>query len=96
MAEESKTKMNRPRKVQFEFVAPEAKEVHLAGNFNNWNAGACLMKKGKNGVWKTILPLEPGKYEYRFFIEGNWENDPSSSCCVPNEFGTQNCAKVVE
>jgi 1,4-alpha-glucan branching enzyme len=35
------------RKVQFEFPAPEAKEVYLVGNFNNWDASANPMKKDK-------------------------------------------------
>jgi 1,4-alpha-glucan branching enzyme len=25
------------KKVQFEILAPEAQEVHLAGDFNNWD-----------------------------------------------------------
>jgi len=84
------------KKIKFEFLAPEAKEVYLAGDFNNWNIGTHPMKKYKDGRWKTILPLEPGKYEYRFFIDGRWENDPACSCCIPNEFGSQNCVRIVE
>jgi hypothetical protein len=54
------------------------------------------MKKDKNEKWTTTLSLKPGRYEYRFFVDGNWENDPQCSCCVPNVFGSQNCVKVVE
>lgn len=97
MAGKSKTRIkNATKYVQFEFPAPEAKEVCLAGDFNNWDTRAHPMKRDKNGIWKTVLPLKLGKYEYRFFIDGNWENDPKCSCCVPNEFGSQNCVKVVE
>jgi hypothetical protein len=53
------------------------------------------MKKDKKGTWKAALPLEPGRYEYRFFADGSWENDPSCSCCVANEFGGENCVRVV-
>lgn len=83
------------RKVRFEFLAPEAKEVYLAGNFDNWDTSETPMKKGKKGIWKRTLSLEAGKYEYRFFVEGNCENDPSCFCCVPNEFGSQNCVRIV-
>jgi len=97
MAGKSKTKMRSGiKKVQFEFPAPGAKEVCLAGDFNNWDSRAHPMKRNKNGIWKTILPLEPGRYEYRFFVDGNWENDPSCSCCVTNEFGSQNCVRIIE
>jgi len=84
------------RKVLFEFLAPEARDVCLAGDFNNWDASANLMKKDKKGIWKTTLSLKPGRYEYRFLVDGNWENDPSCSNCVPNEFGSQNCVRLVE
>jgi len=83
------------KKVQFEFLAPEAQEVFLAGDFNNWDASANLMKKDKKGIWKTALSLKPGRYEYRFLVDGNWENDPSGCDCVPNEFESQNCVRIV-
>src|SRR5512139_324520 len=84
------------RKVIFEFSAPEAKGVSVAGIFNQWNVQANPMKKDKKGKWKATVSLEPGGYEYRFFVDGNWENDPSCSCCVPNEFGGRNCVRMVE
>jgi 1,4-alpha-glucan branching enzyme len=84
------------RKVQFEFPAPEALEVYLAGDFNNWDTSANPMKKDRKGIWKISLPLKPGKYEYRFLVDGNWENDPACCNCVANEFGTQNCVRIVE
>lgn len=85
-----------PKKVQFEFSAPEAREVFVAGEFNNWDARATRLKKDRNGLWKITLPLTPGKYEYRFLTDGKWENDPSCSGCVPNKFGSQNCVRIVE
>ncbi|HEY7532050.1 MAG TPA: isoamylase early set domain-containing protein [Nitrospiraceae bacterium] len=84
------------RKIKFELSAPEAREVSLAGSFNQWNPQANPMKKDKKGVWKATLSLEPGRYEYRFIVDGNWENDPSCSSCVPNEFGGKNCVSIVE
>jgi 1,4-alpha-glucan branching enzyme len=83
------------RKIKFELSVPEAKEVSLVGNFNQWNSQANSMKKDKKGIWKTTLSLEPGRYEYRFLVDTNWENDPSCSCCVANEFGGENCVKIV-
>ena len=85
-----------PKKVQFEFSAPGAREVFVAGEFNNWDARANPLKKDKNGLWKITLPLTPGKYEYRFLTDEKWENDPSCSGCVPNKFGSQNCVRIVE
>jgi 1,4-alpha-glucan branching enzyme len=84
------------KKGQFEFPAPEAQEVHLVGDFNNWNSSANPMKKDKKGIWKISPSLKPGRYEYRFLVDGNWENDPVCCECVPNEFGSQNCVRIVE
>lgn len=84
------------KKVLFEFQAPGTREVYLAGDFNNWDTSSTPMKKDKKGIWKTALSLKPGKYEYRFLVDGNWVNDPACSCCVANEFGSQNCVKIVE
>jgi 1,4-alpha-glucan branching enzyme len=82
-------------KIKFEFPSPEAKKVSLVGNFNDWNSQANPMKKDKKGIWNVALPLEPGRYEYRFVADGNWENDPSCSCRVANEFGGENCVRIV-
>ncbi len=90
------TKKSITKKVQFEFLAPDAQEVCLAGDFNNWDVLASPMKKDKKGLWKAALPLAPGRYEYRFLADGHWENDPVCSDCVPNEFGSMNCVRIVE
>ena len=82
-------------KIKFEFSAPEAKAVSLVGNFNQWNTQANPMKKDRKGIWKATLSLEPGRYEYRFLADDSWENDPSCSYCVANEFGGQNCVRIV-
>ena len=96
MVAKSKTKKNLTKRVQFEFLALDAQEVYLAGDFNNWETSTNLMKKDKKGIWKTIFSLTPRRYEYRFLVDGNWENDPSCCDCVPNEFGSQNCVRVVD
>jgi 1,4-alpha-glucan branching enzyme len=84
------------KKVSFEFPAPEAQEVYLVGNFNNWDTSANPMKKDKKGLWKATVSLRPGRYEYRFLVDRNWQNDPSCCDCVSNEFGSENCIRIVE
>jgi 1,4-alpha-glucan branching enzyme len=74
-------------------AAPEAKEVALLGEFNDWNpAEAVTMKKQKNGTFKAILELEAGKqYQFRYLIDGEqWANDWEADAYVPNEFGLDN------
>jgi 1,4-alpha-glucan branching enzyme len=97
-AVKSETKSNEISavKIQFAFPATEAKKVALAGDFNNWDPLANPMKKDKKGVWEVTVNLKPGRYEYRFFVDENWENDPSCTGCVPNNLGSMNCVRIVE
>jgi 1,4-alpha-glucan branching enzyme len=84
------------KEVRFQFPAPEVKEVYLTGDFNDWNTKSHPMKKDKNGDWEISISLQPGRYEYRFFVDGIWQNDTCGEGFVANSFGTLNCVKIVE
>jgi len=91
-----KTKSDpKKKRIEFGLLEPDAKYVFLSGDFNQWNTSSHPMKKAKNGVWKLALNLDPGEYEYRLFIDGEWKNDPNCHSCVPNPFGTSNCRRIV-
>jgi 1,4-alpha-glucan branching enzyme len=83
------------KKVSFKMAAPEAKDVFLVGDFNDWNISANPLKSNSKGIWNTSIKLAPGRYEYRFLIDGEWRNDPNSSSFVPNPFGSENCLLVL-
>jgi len=83
-------------KTEFSLSAPQAKSVFIAGNFNQWNLSSHPLKQDKNGVWKISLPLGPGRYEYRFLVDGHWQNDPDCSSFIENPFGTLNCLRIIE
>ena len=82
------------KRVYFTFERPDAEEVHLVGSFNDWEDGR-LLKRDKKGVWKTWMSLAPGRYEYRYLVDGHWENDPEAEHC-PNPHGGHNCLQIVE
>jgi pullulanase len=88
-------KASKTKKVAFSLEAPQASQVHLAGDFNGWNSTSHPMKKDKTGVWRISVDLLPGTYEYLFLVEGAWQQDPLANECVANPFGTQNCVKRV-
>jgi hypothetical protein len=47
-------------------------------------------------LWAAILRLAPGRYEYKFFVNGgSWWNDPVAPK-VPNAWGSENSYLVVE
>jgi 1,4-alpha-glucan branching enzyme len=86
----------RPRKVTFSFLGPEAERAALAGDFSDWDPTRHPMKKDKKGFWNVSLNLAPGTYQYKFFVDGAWVNDPSCAEFVSNTFGGLNCVKKVE
>jgi 1,4-alpha-glucan branching enzyme len=45
--------------VDFNFSAPHAGSISIAGDFSDWNPGSHPMKKDKKGVWKISLNLAP-------------------------------------
>jgi len=78
------------KRATFTFMAPEAQRVQLAGDFNSWDINAHPLKKASNGLWKRTLNLSPGRYEYRFLVDGQWQNDPQCESYIPNAFGEDN------
>ncbi|MCZ6636009.1 MAG: isoamylase early set domain-containing protein [bacterium] len=83
------------RRVSFKLDAPKAQRVNLVGTFNHWDPKARTLRQDPKGTWKTNMLLEPGQYEFRFLVDGNWRNDPESKY-VCNAFGSENCVRVVE
>ncbi len=75
---------------QFKIYAPKAKKVNLAGDFNSWDLKGAVAKKDSKGNWSAKISLKPGRYEYKFFVDGNWINDPNNNAVAINSFGTQN------
>jgi 1,4-alpha-glucan branching enzyme len=76
--------------VEFTFRAPEAREVFLAGGFNGWDTQSLPMKKSKGGIWKAIVKLSPGRYEYKFFADDAWIESLPGVEQVSNPLGTRN------
>lgn len=67
---------------------PNAKEVYLAGEFNNWKLDENSRMEQNNGCWTKRLNLKSGKYRYRFVIDGNWTEDPNNPLTQLNSYGT--------
>ncbi len=55
-----------------------AKNVILAGSFNDWNEHEFVMHKKEYG-WKYVIPLSGGKHHYKFIVDGKWIVDPNNS-----------------
>jgi hypothetical protein len=82
--------------VHFELVAPDARDVWLAGSFNEWQAEAIPLNAGPGGVWSTTVALALGEHQYQFVVDGErWIPDPTAHAQVDDGFGGTNSVIVV-
>lgn len=87
-------------KVTFEVPTtelPEVTEVEVvtvAGDFNEWDAGATpLAYSKKKKAYRATIELEPGQeYQYRYLLNGeHWFNDWEADGYVTGSLGEDNC-----
>jgi chromosome partitioning protein len=73
--------------VLFSLVAPEANDVELVGTFNDWDRERGVhLGRSANGVWHATLDLPPGRYMYKYVIDGAWRPDPANdNRTAPND-----------
>jgi hypothetical protein len=73
----------------------DARIVALAGSFNNWNQSQTLFAK-ESGEWVCRINLAPGKYTYKFVVDGNWIIDPANPSSEDDGRGNNNSVLVVK
>ena len=67
--------------------AGHPKKVSLFGSFNGWNRDNLIMKKNGNGDYGITIPLDPGRHEYKFYVDGKEVLDPKNADSIPNGLG---------
>ncbi|MCF8110847.1 MAG: glycogen-binding domain-containing protein [Desulfobacteraceae bacterium] len=82
------------RRVVFRLSAPDAREVFIGGSFNGWDIQKHPLKRKPGGFWEKTVMLAPGRYEYKFRVDGIWRSDPANGKCCDDRFGGLN--SVVE
>ena len=67
----------------------DASVVVLAGSFNGWNQSQLLF--GREGdEWVCRVDLDPGVYQYKFIVDGDWLLDPTNPDTAEDEAGNVN------
>jgi len=66
-----------------------AKKVVLSGSFNKWDEDFFKMVKAKD-CWTITLKIKPGKYEYKYIVDGKWITDIQNPNRKRNEFNEFN------
>jgi 1,4-alpha-glucan branching enzyme len=70
--------------VNFACVAPHAKQVTLAGDFNDWDPDALPLKRQPDGSWTGQVTLGHGHHHYRFLVDGKPVLDPRAQGIARN------------
>jgi 1,4-alpha-glucan branching enzyme len=85
----------KPPRVVVELINPAAKQVFVAGSFNDWQPEQTPLVAAGNGRWTRDLKVAPGRYEYLFVVDGQWLPDPNARQSVENPFGGRNSVLMV-
>ena len=82
-------------RAEFELAFPGAKQVFVAGTFNDWKPDELKMRRRTKGqdVFFRVLDLPPGTHEYKFVVDGEWQLDAHAPS-APNEFGANSVRTV--
>jgi len=90
-----KTELPKANRVSLELIKPDAKNVFVAGSFNEWQPEKSPLERLGDGRWTGDLAMKPGRHEYLFVVDGQWLPDPSAKESVENPFGGRNSLLVV-
>jgi len=83
--------------VRFVMSYPEAKQVAVAGSFNQWSIlSHPLSRRSNSGVWTTVVRLPPGEYLFMYVVDGGrWISPPHAEDFMDDGFGSMNGVLVV-
>ena len=84
-----------PEGVIFSVEAPDAERVQLVGDFNEWELEGTEVKPAGR-IWRKVLKLRPGRYQYRYVVDGCWLSDPLNSNIEPAPYGGHNSVLVLD
>jgi hypothetical protein len=71
-----------------------AKDIYLSGTFNEWSTLKTRMVKTDSG-WHVVIPLLPGKHQYKYIIDGLWKKDPRNDKYEDDRQGDYNSVYYV-
>src|SRR5262245_56365989 len=75
------------RAVTFICNAPQAQNVSLVGDFNNWNPRFHPMKQQPDKGWVLAVELKHGHHRYAFLVDGQLTIDPHGQGITRNDKG---------
>lgn len=72
-----------------------AGSVSVVGDFNGWDTMADPLQRGHDG-WELTKTLPPGRYLYKYVVDGNWVQEPGNPNQQADGYGGFNSVLNVE
>jgi 1,4-alpha-glucan branching enzyme len=70
------------RPTRFLYFAPQAANVSITGDFNNWSPSP--MQRQPDGAWVIQIPLHHGHHKYQLVVDGHPMLDPKAQGIARN------------
>lgn len=77
-------------------AANQPKHLSVFGAFNAWNRDELRLRDANgDGEYEITIPIEPGRYEYKFFVDGAEILDRANPDSIANPFGSYNSVLTI-
>jgi chromosome partitioning protein len=91
LAAEGRLKSPVASEIVFKLEASRDAAVQIAGDFNGWIPEPLHFSESQGKqLWHIAIPLQPGSYEYKYLIDGEWLSDPDNDRTVEDRYGGMN------
>ena len=92
-----RTEVNTGQEVVLRFPEYVGQDVRIAGDFNNWEPDQGIITRRDGDVIEKVLVLQPGVYQYRLVVDGQWQDDARNPDRMQNLLGGYNSLlRIVE
>jgi 1,4-alpha-glucan branching enzyme len=78
----------------FRFFRPQARQVYVVGDFNNWKPAQMQMQRDEGGYWASQLRLPPGTFKFRYWADGEWFTDFAAFGVEYGPFGFDSIVRI--
>ncbi|MBN1446627.1 MAG: glycogen-binding domain-containing protein, partial [Bacteroidetes bacterium] len=66
----------------------------VIGDFNGWQPDRTPLRRAR-GAWSVDVPLPPGEYQYKFWVDGVLIRDKLSSSIIADGEGGYNAVLMI-
>jgi len=80
--------------VEFSFYRPQARNVFLVGEFDEWGSRDLPMSQSSEGYWQAKMRLPAGEFKFRYRADGEWFTDYAAFGVEPSRFGLDSIVRV--